>query len=272
MACGGRQRQRVTNALASFAVRPVRATVLVFTVIAATLALAAPAAACSAGPFDPRAATDLLIAGRVTAIEIAPTASRTGFRRTAVTVAVDAVLRGRAPGSVVTFVDDASAYVDPLGVVRFAGGSGACGVLDEDPTGRYVVIALKRAPDGVLQANRLYGAAFADGPTDPGLRWVLDRHLVSLPSTSTTGSVLPVAIVDPRPVTAPGAGTQDLGPGDPVFDPYASSVVSARAKGPDALTTGLGLAALTLVAVTLVLRRQRRPSRSDGRSRSGRSP
>lgn len=231
------------DVLASLAVRPVRATVLVFTVIAATLALAAPAAACSAGPdLDPRAATELLIAGRVTAIEVAPTANQAGFHRTAVTVAVDAVLRGHAPGSVVTFVDDASAYVDPLqGAVRFAGASGACGVLDGDPTGRYVVIALKRGPDGELRANRLYGAAFGDGPTDPGLRWVLDRHLVSLPNTSTTGS-------------SPAA--------ELLVDRHASSAATPRAAGSAGLVTALALAALIVVVVTLMLRRPRRSRRS----------
>lgn len=215
-----------------------RLAVLALSIIAVTLALAAPAAACSAGPdFDPRAATDLVIAGRVTGIEIAPTANQAGFHRIAVTVAVDAVLRGHAPGSVLTFVDDASVYVDPLqGTIRFAGASGACGVLDEDPTGRYAVIALKRAPDGELLANRLYGAAFGDGPTDPGLRWVLDRHLVSLPNTSTIGS-------SPVVTTA---------------DPHLSSVQGPRMKASDGLVTAFALAAVIVVAARLMFQRLRR--------------
>lgn len=156
-------------------------------VLAALLLSTTPAVACSVGPdFDPRAATDLLIAGRVAGIDIAATTNEAGFRRATVTVAIDAVLRGQASDNVLKFVDDASVTIDPLrGVPLFMGAAGSCGVLDEDPMGRYVVIALKRSNSGELIANRLYGAAFGDGPADPRLRSVLDRHLASLPNTST---------------------------------------------------------------------------------------
>lgn len=172
---------------------------LVLTV--ALLAEATPAAACSAGPdFDPRAATDLVVAGSVTALEISPAANQSGYHRATVTISVATVLRGAVTMNVLRFVDDASVVLEPgpqAEQVRFFGASGGCGVLDADPVGRYVVIALKRSADGELHANRLYGAAFGTGPTDPALQWVLERQRVMLPSTGTSGAGSAVPVPDP---------------------------------------------------------------------------
>ena len=205
--------------------------ILVLTV--ALLAEATPAAACSAGPdFDPRAATDLVVAGRVTALEISPSANQFGFHRATVTISVMAVLRGVLTTDVLRFVDDASVVLEPGPQgeqIRFFGASGGCGVLDADPVGRYVVIALKRSADGELQANRLYGAAFGTGPADPALQWVLERQRVVLPNT----------------------GTSRAGSAVPVPDP--ASAAPQVAAGPAASAAADGSAAPPVAVITLVI-------------------
>jgi hypothetical protein len=148
-----------------------------------TLALLAthtlPAVACSAGPFDPRDHTQLLVLGRARAVELGGRTS-TGFIEATVTLDVIHAYRGAAP-SIVRFVDGASASVDRDArtggqVVRYNGGSGACGTLDDDPVGKYVLIALARGDDARWHANRLYGAIYADRPEYAMHRRLLERH------------------------------------------------------------------------------------------------
>src|SRR3990170_3851922 len=104
-----------------------------------------PAAACSAGPFEVRDYTQLLVLGRARSIELG---ARTlaSFVEATVTLDVMRVYYGAA-SSPLRFVDRTSvaAERDPRTgkvVIQFAGGSGACGTIDEDPVGKYVLIAL----------------------------------------------------------------------------------------------------------------------------------
>ena len=65
-----------------------------------------------------------------------------------------------------TFLDLGSVRRDTFhssdGSVTFSGAAGACGVLDRDETGRYVVVSLWRADDGRLHSNRLLGFVSVD--------------------------------------------------------------------------------------------------------------
>ena len=143
-----------------------------------------PAAACSSGPFDPRDYTELLVLGRVQSIDLG---ARTigDFVEATVTLEIVRTFRGLA-SSPLHFVDSSSVsvYRDPFSgkdTIEFAGGSGACGTIDDDPVGRYVLIALARGEDSRWHANRLYGAIYTDQPDYAMYRWLLQRHGMAVP-------------------------------------------------------------------------------------------
>lgn len=163
--------------------------------IAILLAHPEPAAACSAGPFDPRDHTQLLVLGRARAVELG-SRTRIGFVEATVTLDVIHAYRGTAP-STLRFVDGASVMVerDPRTgqqMIQYAGGSGSCGTLDDDPLGQYVLIALSRGEDARWHASLLFGAIFTDRPGPAVYQWVLERHGVSL---LPTGSRAPDAAI-----------------------------------------------------------------------------
>jgi hypothetical protein len=158
-----------------------------------------PAAACSAGPLEVRDYTQLLVLGRATSIELG---ARTvaSFVEATVTLDVVRVFYGAA-SSPLRFVDRTSvaAERDPYTgkeVIQFAGGSGACGTIDEDPVGKYVLIALARGDDSRWYANRLIGALYTDQPDYAMYRWVLERHRVAVPFL-VTGPVLDAGVFGP---------------------------------------------------------------------------
>lgn len=141
-----------------------------------------PAAACSIGPFDVRDLTQLLVLGRTRSIELGPR-TPSGFVEATVTLDVIRVFRGAA-GSAVRFVDHGSVSLeqDPrTGRRTFAGGSGSCGTIDDDPIGKYVLIGLARGDDLRWHANRLFGAIYTDQPDYAMYRWLLERHGVAVP-------------------------------------------------------------------------------------------
>jgi hypothetical protein len=141
-----------------------------------------PAAACSVGPFEVRDHTQLLVLGRARSVEFGrPTHS--GFLEATVTLDVIRVFRGTA-SSPVRFVDHASvsALKNPrTGKHDFAGGSGSCGTIDEDPVGKYVLIGLAWGEDSRWHASRIFGAYYTDQLDHAGYRWVLERHGVAVP-------------------------------------------------------------------------------------------
>jgi hypothetical protein len=148
--------------------------------LALLLAQPVPAAACSAGPdWDPRDHTQLLVLGRARSIELGAR-TQLGFVEATVTLDVIEVFRGAA-ASPLRFVDSASVGIDPrTGKLDFAGGSGSCGTIDEDPVGKYVLIALARGNDARWHANRLFGAIYTAQPEHPMYRWLLERHGVAV--------------------------------------------------------------------------------------------
>jgi hypothetical protein len=158
-----------------------------------------PAAACSAGPFDVRDYTQLLVLGRARSIELGPP-SAFGIVPATVTLDVVHVFRG-ATSSPLRFVDRGSVFVmrDPFTgkeQIQFAGGGGSCGTIDDDPIGKYVLIGLARGEDSRWHANRLWGAVYTDEPDYAMYRWVFERHGVAIPFL-ITGPALDVGAFGP---------------------------------------------------------------------------
>jgi hypothetical protein len=125
----------------------------------------------------------MLVLGRVSSVTIGG-ATQFGFREATVSLDVVHVYRGPAV-TALRFVDTASASIarDARGqdIVAYAGGSGACGTIDADPVGAYVLIALARGDDRLWHANRLYGALYGEALNLPAYRWLLQRHAVAVP-------------------------------------------------------------------------------------------
>jgi hypothetical protein len=137
--------------------------------------------ACSGSPFDVNRA-DVIAEGWVERVDISP--ERTGFgafHPVKVTLRVVRSLKGDAPTPLV-FTDTSSYFPDPGGGLNgyWAGGSGACGVLDADPTGQYALIVFKRH-EGELSTAPFMGAVFRDQPDDPKIeqfRHYLESRIV----------------------------------------------------------------------------------------------
>jgi len=160
----------------------VRTALAVFLALALLVTHPLPAAACSAPPLDSRDHTQLLVLGRARSIDLG-TRTAVGYLEATVALDVMRVFRGATP-SPLRFVDSGSA--DPLknpvtGEQEFAGGSGACGTIDDDPIGKYVLIGLARGEDSRWHANRLWGAVYTDEPDYAMYRWVFERHGVAVP-------------------------------------------------------------------------------------------
>src|SRR5262245_7541597 len=139
------------------------------------------ARACSGPPYDVNRA-DVIAEGWIDRAEVSPTLTGVGpFVPVTVTMRVVRSLKGDAPSQIV-FTDKSSYLPDPQGGPAgfWAGSSGACGVLDADPTGQYALIVFERR-DGELITHLLLGAVFRPGPDDPTLgrfRQYLEDRLV----------------------------------------------------------------------------------------------
>ena len=101
-----------------------------------------------------------------------------------VTLDVLHVFRGTT-SSPLRFVDRGSAVIQLNPVtgkqeLQFERG-GACGTLDGDPVGKYVLIALAPGEDARWHAASFYGAIYTDQPDYATYRWLLERHGVALP-------------------------------------------------------------------------------------------
>ena len=187
----------------------------------ASLGLAAarprPAHACSAGPdYNPVTASDLIVAGRVTGWELTepdPSSERAKDGRTMasvsprVTLVVDRVLKGRAPGEL-TFRDaPGGIYVAEAASARYPQYSfwvGGCASFLQDPTGSYVVLGLSGG-DGVYAAHRTTTFFVDDGPGGPVFERVIARLTAADPSVLPATGVGMVADTDWRARSADGA-------------------------------------------------------------------
>jgi hypothetical protein len=157
-----------------------------------------PATACSAPPLDPRDYTQLLVLGRARSIELG---ARTaiGYLEATVTLDVIRAFRGATP-SPLRFVDSHSAFIQLNPVtgkqeLQFVS-AGACGTLDDDPVGKYVLIALARGEDARWHAASFYGAIYTDQPAYATYRWLLERHGVAVPFL-ITGSAPDAGVFGP---------------------------------------------------------------------------
>jgi hypothetical protein len=124
------------------------------------------ALACSGPPYDPNRA-DVVAEGWVTQVNIGsrPAGDGPPFSPVSVTLQIARAFKGEVP-ALLTFTDRASYVADANGSSGgWAGPSGMCGVLDQDPNGEYALIVFRR--DGeTLSTNRIMGAVFGSAPDD----------------------------------------------------------------------------------------------------------
>ncbi|MEX2446063.1 MAG: hypothetical protein WD734_01895 [Dehalococcoidia bacterium] len=174
---------------------------LLAAILGGVLALGPPQAAfaCSAGSdWDPAAESEVVIAGRVTDMALAPEVGGRGptpeVQAVWLTFEVDRYLKA-AGGTTLTAVDTSSvAFLDgqtPEQMARFEGAQywgsgGACGALNEDPRGRYAVLGLMRLDDGTLRTNLLTTFAWGDGPDDPRILEGIARAEAAIAATPET--------------------------------------------------------------------------------------
>ena len=142
-----------------------------------------PAYACSPTPdWNPVAEADVIVAGRITDIEIQGKTEVMTFLDPKMTFEVDRYLKGTGPATIEVF--DSHSGVPPMGLIPNSSafdrldvrelnvdelgyeGGGVCGALDEDPRGRYWVVGFSRSPNGTLAMNLLLNFAIGDGPSD----------------------------------------------------------------------------------------------------------
>ncbi len=156
----------------------------VFVALSVSLFAFAPetAWASSGPPYDVHSADDLA-ERRDDSVESGPAPAGFGsFHPVQVTMRVVRSLKGDAPTPLV-FTDSSSYFPDPGGGPNgfWAGSSGACGVLDADPTGQYALIVFKRH-EGQLGTALFMGAVIRDQPDDPTIerfRGYLESKLVA---------------------------------------------------------------------------------------------
>jgi hypothetical protein len=162
---------------------------------AITSATARPALACSASPdFHPVVDSDLIIAGRLLGWERAPEVTGGGYGAIRVGMAVDLVFKGVAPARV-TFVDRNSLLESAPGVVpvhvAWVGSRGACGTFDQDPTGQYAILGLRRGADGAFHSGLLTRFAIGAEHGSPAYAMALSRLVGAGEAT--------LNLADPRP-------------------------------------------------------------------------
>ncbi len=147
-------------------------------VLALVLALAAAsgtagtapraAFACSCGNECERIVheADLIVEGRITGWErVRPDSEPGAWIPINVSMNVERVYRGAVP-TPFRMTDHASLISTNVNGdhLSWGGAAGACGSFDEDPTGRYVIAALYRRPDGSFQMGRPATVFLSDNP------------------------------------------------------------------------------------------------------------
>lgn len=125
--------------------------------------------ACSAGPDDdPVASSDVIVAGRIADWTIwrdadpPPPAGtkapdRSPYAQVRISLEQTAFLKGALPAGA-RIIDAASLYHTPATTGADAGydwhgSAGSCGAFDEDPTGKYAVLGLRRADDATYRIS-----------------------------------------------------------------------------------------------------------------------
>lgn len=169
-----------------------------------------PAYACSVGPdFDPIAESDVIVAGRIVGWELIEDALTVDLKSVdspddvpsdyigpydpiRLTMEVGSVYKGSV-STVITLVDGASLFVDPLtGQHRWVGSSGACGAFDRDPTDMFAIFGLCARDDGSYGPSLPLHFFLGDEPHGERYDYAMSRLGELLPgSLPDTGSSPP---------------------------------------------------------------------------------
>ena len=154
--------------------RIARSIVAALVISSAWIGLPQSASACSAdADWDPVANSDVIAGGFIQGYTPLPDRTRLGqFIPVRLDMRIDHVWKGRiAAGAEI--IDRASFRLLPVRTDRdeiqigWFGAGGACGILDDDPSGKYVVFGLVATPDGSLQTMRLQMFYLSALPYDP---------------------------------------------------------------------------------------------------------
>ena len=177
--------------------------------LGASLMGAPSALACSAGSdFDPIAASDVIVAGRITGwrllLDRPPSSDKTQptpggdpryegpYDPIAVDMTVDRVYKGSAPATIEMVSGSTLEAESPAGPFHWIGAGGACGPFDADPTGMYAILGLS-TNDGLYSPNRLL--VFFLGPQPQGAQYdvALQRLAALAPGALPLGGGPPFA-------------------------------------------------------------------------------
>jgi hypothetical protein len=129
--------------------------------------------ACSVGEdFDPIAASDVIVGGRITGWELIENVTRWDpksgepeptddpnyfeaptYDPIRLNVTVDKVYKGSVPASIELVAANTYEILDGQG--NWVGASGACGAFDSDPTGHYWILGLNEDDFGRLRPSRV---------------------------------------------------------------------------------------------------------------------
>ena len=154
-----------------------RSAVFVLTALAVAsvwFAQSEEASACSAdADWDPAANSEVIVGGFIERYTPLPDRDRVGmFVPVRLEMRTDHVWKGSVrPGAEI--VDRTSFMFQPVRTdkeeirIVWAGSAGACGALNEDPSGQYAVFGLFAAPDGTLQTTSLRTFYLSAQPYDP---------------------------------------------------------------------------------------------------------
>jgi hypothetical protein len=108
------------------------------------------------------ASADIVVVGTVTRWTPTGSAGVSIFKPIELTLSVERILKGSA-SETIRFVESTS-YAPAEGAThQWAGGSGACGTFDADPTGVRALYALRHTPEGTLAAGRCSGTYLGIG-------------------------------------------------------------------------------------------------------------
>lgn len=175
--------------------------VVALAVLGAWFAHPHTAQACSAdADWEPVANSDVIVGGFIQSYTPLPDRGRGSmFVPVRLDMRIDHVWKGRIrPGTEI--VDRASFMLQPVFTdneeirIVWAGSGGACGALNEDPTGQYAVFGLVAAPDGALQTTGPRTFYLSPRPYDPAnIRRLSPR--IALPVTGHGASERPLGSV-----------------------------------------------------------------------------
>ncbi|MBA2362031.1 MAG: hypothetical protein H0V86_00635 [Chloroflexia bacterium] len=178
--------------------------------LVASMVLPRGVAACSGGPPGGARGTlklsEVAVVGQVTNVEFLEE-NGNHAESARVTIRVDHNLKGDVP-NVVSYVDRASYIGWAAGVehtaenAMYGGGGGACGTLDFNPEGKYVLALFSRHDNGTLSTSRTY-IQFVDEPEQ--LTAALERYglPVQLPAAGAGGMVSVRGETSPIPLSLP---------------------------------------------------------------------